>query len=287
MTVTAPLLTNSSLVQALLAGDPDAIAASLADARLLIPACAAAEDQLMLAYGRCGDGRRLVWAFTDLEALQAWDRRPADAYSVIGAAGLTSLLPGGIGAIAINAAGPGGQVIDASVLSPGSVVTVSRPAAVHDDADAHVDSQARSPLRRRAREAHARGRAAAVAGRREEACAHFRRALEVCTTLGDRLHGAATALELAGCQAEVESPRIAVATASEAGEVLALFGELDLATGALLEAAELAADARLDREARLLATRLLELLAGPGTAARLAALWIRPSEGHDHEAQRS
>ena len=68
------------------------------------------------------------------------------------------------------------------------------------------------------------------------AIAEFERSLEACGRLGDRLHGAAAALELATCLQRSGERERARVVFRHAGEVLSAIGESDLAINALLAA---------------------------------------------------
>jgi hypothetical protein len=249
MSVVAPEISNPELVAALLAEDPAAIRAALPSARLLVPRVDAGDGRTLINFGRDAQGRRLLWAFTDLEALRAWDRHPAGEAVAFELEPLAELVPAGAGVMMLNAAGPGacgvgGEVLPALIAGTGA--NGSDPSGNGAGSGAGstelVAPEARRPIRTIATRAHDRGRRAAAAGMFADARAEFERAIEACSRLGDRLHGAATAIELAACQARDGEPAQALRIWSGAGEALADLGECDLAAAALLDAVRIASE---------------------------------------------
>lgn len=260
-------ITNPGLVASLLDRDTAAVQARLADATLLAAASSAgASDTAVIRTGRGSAGRALVWAFTDAEALAAWDRHPADHAAVIGGAALSSLRA----IVALNAAGPGCMVLD------GSPAAESRAADGREPATPDLaDAAARRPLRKLAGEAHDLGRRAAAAGQLEEACGQLERSVEVCKQLGDELHGAAASLELAAARERSGSVGLALPIWEIAAQTLARLGEGDLALAALLDAAESALAAGLPEDAERLGLAAIELCAGSEAGDRLVSIWGR------------
>lgn len=234
----APALLNPQLVGALLAEDQAAIAAALWTAAVLVPGAGDADGHVLLSCGRAADGRRLLHAFSDLEALTAWDRHPANTAAVLDAAALEELLPGGTGVIVINPAGPGAHLIGAEAL-PALVDPAGRTESLRFGRSELVDPLSRRPFRAVASDAHDRGREAARSGMLPAAIAEFERSMQACGRLGDRLHGAVAALELAACLQHSGQRDRACAVFRHAGEVLGAIGESDLAVRALLAALDL------------------------------------------------
>lgn len=264
---------DPGLVGALLAGDPPAVRAALAGATLLLPAAPVAEGQAIPLSGRGTTGRPLVWAFTDIEALGAWDRRRPEAVIELGLSGLAGSSEAPDTIIALNAAGPGAFLVETEALP---VASGDTPAPMSlEERNSLIDPKARSPIRRRARDAHEQGRRAVGAGADAEARAYFERAIAASGELGDRLHGAASGLELGKCLARMGTVDAALAALERAAEVLAAFGDGDLAIAALLDAALLAREQRLSDDAERLSVLALELAAGSDFADRLVSVWRR------------
>jgi hypothetical protein len=266
---------NPRLVQALLDRDPAEVEHALRGATLLVPASEPREGEVVVETRRAAGAGALVCAFTDLEALAAWDRDPPGAAVALDAAAVGELVPDAT--VALNPAGPGAHLIDghalvaaevASGLNGGPQPAVSRPSEL-------TDPPARRALRDRANLAHELARHHAEAGELDRACEEMQPVLEACTELGDRLHGAAAAIELAGWRAGSGRVQLALAGWREAAETMALLGELDLALGALLDAAEAAAAAELTTQAESLSIAALDLAAGSEFADRLVTLWRR------------
>lgn len=267
-------VSNPDLVAALMSGDVTRVgeALSAGTTRLLLPASDLGDGRAIAHAGRDGEGRRLIWAFTDSEALAAFDRRPATATLVISGLDLVRTPE----MVALNPAGPGATMIQggASEAAPG-LAPAGPPTngASSASEDGLVQPDGRAEMRRRARDAHERGRAAAAAGDLQEASAQFEQALAACGRLGDRLHGGATALDLAACQVRRGDADLALALWERAADVLSRFGETDLALGALLDAAEVAVTAGELDEADRLGGEALRLAAGAEAADRIAAIW--------------
>jgi hypothetical protein len=260
---------NPRLVQALLHQDPAAVRAALPGATLLVPATVHDDGEIVVETRRGAGGARLVCAFTDLEALKAWDREPVNAAVVLAAPAVAELVPEGT--VAVNAAGPGAHLLDGLTLTaPG----------VEPDGDGHpapgnalAEPGNRRRLRDEANHAHELARRTAEAGDFSAARDQIEPALRACSELGDRLHGAAAAIELARWRARMGSTKLALTGWREAAETMAAFGEVDLALDALLDAAETAADAGLATQAEALSVTALDLAAGSDFSDRLITLW--------------
>jgi hypothetical protein len=278
---------NTELVAALLDGDAAAIEAALGRARLLVCAEKLPGGAAVLRRGFAGGARRVLWAFTDAEAVAAWDRHPAPACAMLEAAALRRASVIAEADVVLNAAGPGTHVIcssppadDGSALAPPTAAptAVRSPgndagSPVHLGSPLHLelaDPAARAPLRAIAREAHERARAAVAAGDAVRARTQLERAIGACARLGDHLHGAAATLELAR-QTDELAP--ALARWEQAADTLASLGEADLAIEALLDAAEVAGRAERAEEAERLSVRALALAAGERVCARLIGVW--------------
>jgi hypothetical protein len=95
----------------------------------------------------------------------------------------------------------------------------------------------------------------------------------LCDELGDRLHGAAAAIELATWRAGSGSTRLALTGWREAAATMATLGEIDLALDALLDAAQAAARAGLGDDAEALSITALDLVAGSDFSERLIGVW--------------
>jgi tetratricopeptide (TPR) repeat protein len=271
MSVQAAEIVNPGLVEALLAQDPSAILFELAGVRLLLPAAPVGQDAAALRHGQSAGGRPLLWAFTDAEALAAWDRHPAESAVALAASDLGELDNGSATVLALNAAGPGAFLMGPEALSGADVSRVSK---VRRAAAAQlVALEGRHELRAAAREAHRRGIAAVASGRYTDAAGELERAIEACNALGDRLHGASAALDLAPCLARAGALSAALGAWERAAEVLTVFGEIDLALGGLLDAAEVAARSRRTEDAARLSVAALELCAGPVVGERIVTLW--------------
>jgi hypothetical protein len=258
---------NPGLVQALLHGDGSEVQTTLARSTLLVPASEDRDGETSIQIRRGAAGRRLVCAFTDLEALQAWDRTPANAAVALHAAAVASLVTGGI--VAINPAGPGALVLDGPALAvpPGDEKLPGGATSRLTDPDQ------RAQLRRQANQFHELARRTAEGGNLGAACEQLQPAISACEELGDRLHGAAAALELASWRARSGSTRIALTGWREAAATMATLGELDLAVDALLDAAQTAARADLAADAEALSVTALDLVAGADFSDRLVGVW--------------
>jgi hypothetical protein len=274
MSATLPQVANPRLVRALLRRDGAAVRAALSSSMLLVPARENRDGDAVVDTRRGAGGRRLVCAFTDLEALQAWDRSPSGCAVALDARAVAALVSGAI--VALNPAGPGAHLINGLALGKG-----------RQAASDLTDPARRRPLRRQANQFHELARRSAAAGAFAEACEQLEPALNACAELGDCLHGAAAALELAAWRARSGSTRLALAGWSEAAETMAALGELDLALDALLEAAQAAADAGLAAEAEDLSVTALDLAAGSDFSDRLIGLWKRLAGGGDDNRRAS
>ena len=273
MSTVAPevAVSNPALVEALLAGDPGAVARELPAATLLVGASMATPGApAVLRSGTTGEQRPLLWAFTDPEALRAWDRHPAEFAVALSGADLLAGQEGRGPVIAINAAGPGAFVLDTAGAVRGGAHGSARALRAELAAEA-----ARHAVRVQAGHAHDRGRQALAAGNPAEAAVLFEQAMDACGELGDRLHGAAAAVELAACRARLGAAGEAVALWERAADLLALFGEPDLALAALVTAAETADEAGLAAEAHRMSAAAVRLCAGRDLGDRLVALWGR------------
>jgi hypothetical protein len=204
--------------------------------------------------------------------LRAWDRHPANAAVGLGSVGVAELVPEAT--IALNPAGPGAHLLDSEALATWSGPpngnghrTETAPTVSLED-PAH-----RRTLRERANQSHELARRTARAGDLSAACEQLQPAIQACAELGDQLHGAAAALELARWRARTGSTRLALAGWREAAGTLAAFGELDLALDALLDAADLAAANGLSADAETLSVTALDLAAGSDFSDRLISLW--------------
>lgn len=233
--------------------------------RLLVAASPLPDGRALVRTGATVSRRPLVWAFTDEEALAAWDRRPAEAVIELEHTELPALSNEANLLVALNAAGPGACLVETGAPpSPDGELTTP---------------EQRGAIRRRAREADELGRRALAAGSLEEARLQFERAVAACGEIGDRLHGAAASLELARTLAQTDALESALPLWERAAEVFALFGEADLALLGLLEAAEAAAANGLLADAERLSVGALTLATGDELADRLVAVW-RSVDGH-------
>jgi hypothetical protein len=262
---------NPGLVQALLHGDGSGVQTSLAGSTLLVPASENRDGEASIQIRRGAAGRRLVCAFTDLEALQAWDRSPADAAVALDAAAVAGLVTGGM--VALNPAGPGALVLDGVLDRDAPAVAAPRDTVPDGATSRLVDSEQRAQLRRQVNQFHELARRTAEAGDLDAACEQLQRAIGACEELGDRLHGAAATLELASWRARSGSTRLALTGWREAGATMAALGELDLAVDALLDAAQAAGRAGLGADAEALSVTALDLVAGSDFSDRLIGVW--------------
>jgi hypothetical protein len=262
---------NPGLVQALLYGDRSEVQTTLAGSTLLVPASENRDGETSIQIRRGAAGRRLVCAFTDLEALQAWDRSPADAAVALDAASVAGLVAGGM--VALNPAGPGALVLDGDGDRPALAASRGDDTVPEGATSRLADPEQRAQLRRQANQFHELARRTAEAGDLGAACEQLQPAIRACEELGDRLHGAAAALELASWRARSGSTRLAVTGWREAAATMAALGELDLATDALLDAAQTAARAGLAADAEALSVTALDLVAGSDFSDRLIGLW--------------
>lgn len=271
MSVELADVANPRLVQALLRRDSAAVRDALPGATLLVPALAHRDGEIVVRTQRGPRGRTLVSAFTDLEALRAWDRHPANAAVGLAAAGVAELVPEAT--VALNPAGPGTHLLDAEAL----IAWGGMPAGNGHRTDAAAlsleDPTGRRTLRDRANHAHELARRTAAGGDLSAACEQLQPAVRACAELGDQLHGAAAALELARWRAGTGSTRLALAGWREAAGTMAALGELDLALDALLDAAEVAAADGLLADAETLSATALDLAAGSDFSDRLISLW--------------
>jgi hypothetical protein len=173
--------------------------------------------------------------------------------------------------VALNPAGPGALVLDGD--GP-AVVAPRSDDAVPDGATSRLtDPEQRAQLRRQVNQFHELARRTADAGDLDAACEQLQRAISDCEELGDRLHGAAAALELASWRARSGSTRLALSGWREAATTMAALGELDLAVDALLDAAQTAARAGLAADAEALSVTALDLVAGSDFSDRLIGVW--------------
>jgi type III secretion system (T3SS) SseB-like protein len=275
MSATFETVSNPALVRALLHGDGDQLQAGLAGATLLVPASENRDGEPVIQIRRGAAGRRLICAFTDLEALQAWDRNPTGAAAVLDASEVAGLLQDAM--VVLNPAGPGAHVLDGDVLADayGSAASDEPTPTTNGDLQANglTDPARRRPLRVHANQFHELARRTAEAGDLVAACEQLQPAISACDELGDRLHGAAAALELASWRAKSGSTRLALTGWREAATTMAALGELDLALDALLDAAQTAARAGLTADAEALSVTALDLAAGSDFSDRLIGVW--------------
>jgi hypothetical protein len=136
-----------------------------------------------------------------------------------------------------------------------------------------VDPDQRAQLRRHANQFHELARRTAESGDLGAACEQLQPAISLCDELGDRLHGAAAAIELASWRAGSGSTRLALTGWREAAATMATLGEIDLALDALLDAAQAAAKAGLADDAEALSITALDLVAGSDFSERLIGVW--------------
>jgi hypothetical protein len=267
MSATLQTVTNPGLVQALISGAAGDVQAGLAEATLLVPAFENRDGETVIQLRRGPAGRPLICAFTDLEALQAWDRNPPDAAAALDAASVAGLVADGI--VALNPAGPGGLVLD----GPAVIAGHGNPTTDDGTPAQLADPDRRAQLRRNANQFHELARRTAQAGDLGAACEQLQPAIDLCDQLGDRLHGAAAAIELASWRARSGSTRLALAGWREAAATMAALGEIDLALDALLDAAQAAARAGLAADAESLSLTALEIAAGSDFSERLIGVW--------------
>jgi SseB protein N-terminal domain len=269
MSATLTAVANPRLVQALLQGDASRVKATLAGSTLLVPAAENRDGETVIQIRRGPSGRRLVCAFTDLEALGAWDRNPPDHAVALDASAVADLVGDGI--VALNPAGPGALALDGPTLAASA--GRDDATAQNDTASSLTNPEQRVPLRRQAKQFHQLARRAAQAGDLEGACAQIQPAIAACEELGDRLHEAAASLELASWRARTGSTRLAMTGWREAAATMAALGELDLALDALLDAAQVATRAGFAADAEALSVTALELAAGSDFSDRLIGVW--------------
>jgi hypothetical protein len=113
---------GTGLVAALCAQDRDRVAELLPQVDLLVPARRVTSAETVLACGTGARQERIFWAFTDAEALEAWDRHPWPETATVASlelartAGSDDVEASEAAVIVINAAGPA-----AIILHPGQV----------------------------------------------------------------------------------------------------------------------------------------------------------------------
>lgn len=267
-------ITNDQLVAAMLGADDAAVAEALPHATLVLPASGTSGDGVVLSPSRGPGASRLQPAFTDVEALKSWDRHPTPAAIAIPVSELAPLVAPGSAALLLNPAGPGTYLVGGDALGHPFPDTTLSP---NGHANELVDPAGRRPLRSDARCAHDAGRAARAAGRLETAVRELSRGLDACAQMGDRLHGAATAVELAQCHLQSGAAQDALELFAAAGETFALLGEMDLAVSALLDGAEAALAGPDPERAERLSVLALDLIAGTEVSDRIVSLWRRLS----------
>jgi len=267
MSATLESVTNPGLVRALIDEALGEVQAGLARATLLVPATQIRDGETVIQIRRGAAGRPLVCAFTDVEALQAWDRNPPETAVALDAASVGDLVVDGM--VVLNPAGPGALVLD------GPAVGARRgDAPAPEGATSQlVDPDQRAQLRRHANQFHELARRTAESGDFGAACEQLQPAISLCDELGDRLHGAAAAIELASWRAGSGSTRLALTGWREAAATMATLGEIDLALDALLDAAQAAARAGLADDAEALSITALDLVAGSDFSERLIGVW--------------
>jgi SseB protein N-terminal domain len=271
---------NPDLVEAMASADLEQVDALIDQAEFLVPATPAGSDRWAITVSLGAMRERISWAFTDAEALAAWDRHPSPHAIVLSAATLARCYGssgGSVGVVVVNAAGPAGHLVAADRLL---AVRGSHHAAGEAGPRAAAGlarTAARVPLRRRASGEHRAALLSSADGNDVVALAHLGRAAEACLELGDRLHGAAVLREVAHCSARLGQPE-SWRSAESAGWLFASLGELDLALESLLEAAEQAGGSNRPQEANRLVRAALTTAAGPEAGKRLAesAAWLAP-----------
>jgi hypothetical protein len=276
MTVAPPEVTNPDLVEALATGDPSRIRASLAGARFLVPAMAAGHDRWGISVTLGARRERIAWAFTDGEALAAWDRHPAQGAVVLDAEGLTSCLgEPGSAVVVLNAAGPAAYLVVADQLLPGGEPASAAEAVTPAARSGLGPLSEREGLRQQVNGSQHAALSCTESGDDIGALAHLGRASELCSVLGDRLHGAALLKELADCEERLGHPG-SWRTAETAGWVFSSLGELDLGLECLVVASERARASGLPDEAARLVGAALVAATGPVLGVRLveAASWL-------------
>jgi hypothetical protein len=271
---------GNGLASALCAQDREALAELLPRTELLVPARRVTSAETVLASGTGTRQTRIFWAFTDPEALGAWDRNPWPGAATVASAELARMAGSDeddgpqTAVIVINAAGPAATILGPAQVS-GRVPLVSTPGHRQPLDPVLADPAGRSPWRAAGQREHERGRSAAAEGDDRTAAAAFTEAARVFGAIGDRLHGAAVTMELATCHQRLGLLDEAVALLVASADVLASIGELDLGTTGLVDAAALAVDAGQPELASRLATGALTALAGPALALRLGQPWTR------------
>lgn len=270
---------NPELARALCTGDSERVSACLPLARLLVPAREVRTGQSLLASGAGARRERLLWAFTDVEALKAWDRQRWPAAATIDGAELAAIACGPASetlgsVVVVNAAGPAATLLPADQLAGVAPLDRRPPGPDAQPLDPGLaDPDVRRPWRVAAREHHGAGRRAIDHDDLGAAGRELSEAAAACGALGDRLHGAAVMAELARCRHRLGEVAPAAAILQRAAVVLGSLGELDLAIAGLLEVAEwAAADGEITAAAGL-ADAALAAAAGTEVASRLGALW--------------
>lgn len=266
-------IANPRLTGALLSADPELVMSALPEANLLVPASVHGDGSTTLAPLRGPGNRRLLVAFTDSEALRAWDLHPADAAVTMAGGALARLVAPGSGTVLLNPAGPGAHLVGGEA-----------PENRRRRSAELVAPDARRELRSRARDAYARGREALSAGALAPATAELTASLVACDELEDRLHGAAVGAALARCHLHAGAQDTALTLFARAGQAFGLLGELDEAADTLLEGAEAALSNGRPEEAEHLTVVVLDLLAGSAVSDRLLAVWSRLTATSDPES---
>jgi hypothetical protein len=276
----ALVIENPELVEAMASADLDRVDALIGRAAFLVPATRAGVDQWAVTLSLGGMRERITWAFTDAEALAAWDRHPSPDAIVLSAEALARCYGGGgrsVDVVVVNAAGPAGYLVVADRLRAVRSLEHDAGEAGPRAAAGLAPIGARAPLRRRASGEHRAALQSSADGDDVVALTHLGLAGAACLELGDRLHGAAVLREIANCSARLGQPE-SWRSAESAGWVFASLGELDLALESLLEAAEQAGGSNLPNEANRLVRAALTTAAGSEVGKRLAesAVWLAP-----------
>ena len=194
MSATLETVTNACLVRALINGDA-ARCSPRSRSDTAGPRGENRDGETVIQIRRGVAGRRLVCAFTDLEALQAWDRNRRRRRSSLDAASVREAgrrrhgraEPGG--PRRARARGPAVVAVESDTSAP-----TRRRLAARRPRSSHPAAPARQPVPR-AGASHRRG----GRSRRRVRAAPARD--QPCDELGDRLHGAAAAIELASWRA--------------------------------------------------------------------------------------
>ncbi len=100
----------------------DRVDALIREAEFLVPATRAGSDRWAIIVSHGAQRERISWAFTDAEALAAWDHHPSPEAIVLSAEALARCYGGdggSSGVVVLNAAGPAGHLVAAHQLLGG------------------------------------------------------------------------------------------------------------------------------------------------------------------------